>query len=126
MKSNYKNFGICLLILIFLMIGCDGASRITGHVYDSNNKPLENATVKFEAIDKGKPEESYQSTQQTDKQGKFDSMFMHAPFAGIPLRLTVSRSGYKTYQIEFTSDEAQRKLENKEEFIIVLEKSDLH
>lgn len=92
-----------------------------GFVYDAENKPIQNVTVKFEQVKKGEPKESYQSIQQTDKNGRFDAGFTHAPF-DVELKLTVSKAGYKTYESQFSSSEAQKKLENKEEYRIVLEK----
>ena len=120
-KENLVNFLMCLAVLIFLILGCDGGSRVNGFVYDTENKPIENATVKFESVRKGEPEESYQSIEQTDKNGRFECGFMHAPFE-VQLKLTVSKAGYILYESQFSSREAQKKLENKEEYRIVLEK----
>jgi hypothetical protein len=120
-KENIINLLICLAILFFFILACDGGSRVRGFVYDSENKPIQNAIVKFESVRKGEPEESYQSIEQTDKNGRFDCRFTHSPFE-TQLKLTVSKVGYKTYEIRFSSSEAQKKLENKEEYRIVLEK----
>jgi hypothetical protein len=120
-KENLINLLICLAVLVFFILACDGGSRIRGYVYDTENKPIENATVKFEAVEKGELKESYQSIHQTDKNGKFDCMFTHAPFE-TQLKLTVSKPGYKTYESQFSSREAYKKLENNEEYRIILQK----
>ena len=118
-KENYINLLVCLSVLVFLTIACDGMSSVKGYVYDTNNKPLVNATVKFEAVEKGQPEESYRRVSQTDKAGKFDTGFTHAPF-NTDLKLTASKEGYKTYESKFTSREAAEKQKKGEEYKIVL------
>jgi len=122
-KENYRNCLLSLLIATFLVIACDGGSRIKGQVYDSEDKPIENATVKFEAIDKGELKESYQCIGRTAKDGKFDCGFLHSPF-NIQLKLTVSKEGYKIHETEFSSREASKKLKSNEEYQIVLEKDE--
>jgi hypothetical protein len=47
---------------------------------------------------------------------------MHSSFTSTPLRLTVTKEGYKTYQVEFTIGEAHQKSENKEQLKVILEK----
>jgi hypothetical protein len=106
------------LIFLLLVLGCDGTSHISGDVYDSENRPIKEALVKFsERLD-----ERHLCEVKTSSDGSFGCGLMHAPFSGIRLRITVVKTGYKTSQIEFTSDEAKRKLESKEKFRIVLER----
>ena len=119
MKKNYKNLFICILTCIFLILGCDGGSRIVGNVYDTENKPIENAEIKFEQIEKGETKESYQCSTKTDKDGKFGCGFTHAP-KKVQLKLTVSKNGYKTYETEFSSIEAKEKMGNGSGFKIIL------
>lgn len=118
MNRNHFSLVTCSLIFLSVILGCDGMSHISGEVYDSEDRPIKEAFVKFSE----RPDESHSCEVKTSSEGSFSCGLMHAPFSGIPLRITVAKAGYKTSQIEFTSDDAQRKLESKERFRIVLEK----
>lgn len=126
MSRNHVSLAICSLILLLLILGCDGASHISGEVYDSENHPIQGASVKFSAPRDQRfseqPDESNSCEVKTGIGGSFGCGLTHAPMSGIPLRLTVSKTGYKTYQADFTSDDAHRKMESNEKFSIVLEK----
>jgi hypothetical protein len=122
MKNNYLNSVLCLAVLLFLMLGCSAGSRVNGHVYDADNRPIEDATVKFEQVGDFHGDTTHQSIHQTWSDGGFGCEFLHAAFFDVPLRLTVSKNGYKTYQIEFTSGDAYKKQKNNEEFPVILEK----
>jgi hypothetical protein len=122
MKNNHKNLAPCLMILSFLLLGCSAGSQIAGHVYDSNNVPVANATVKFEQVGNFGGDTSHQCIQQSWTDGKFGCGFLHAAFFSAPLKLTISKDGYKTYQLDLTSDEVQKKTRDKEEYSVVLEK----
>jgi hypothetical protein len=122
MKKYYASLGLCLLISCFLMVGCMAGSRVNGHVYDADNMPIENATVKFEQVGDFHGDTTKQSVHQTWSDGGFGCEFLHAAFFDVPLRITVSKEGYKTYQTDFSSADAHKKLQNKEEFKIILEK----
>ena len=119
--NNYKNFLTCLIAFTFLILACDGGSKIIGNIYDSENKPIENAEVKFEQIKKGDPEAAYQCLTKTDKDGKFGCSFLHAPWK-VELKLTVSKNGFKTYETEFSSTEANEEMGNGEGYKIILER----
>ena len=121
MKTNDKNLFVVLLILLSLVLGCDGFSQVHGHVFDKNDKPIVGASVVFEQVETGKKSDFVHRKSETDVSGGFNDGLTHAPFSGIPLRLTVSKPGYKTLQQDFTSDDVHKKMENKEEFRIVLE-----
>jgi hypothetical protein len=122
MKRNCENLVLSLLIFLCLMIGCSAGSRVNGHVVDTDNLPIENATVKFEQVGDFHGDTTHQSIHQTWVDGGFGCEFLHAGFFEVPLRITVTKEGYKPYQIDFTSGEAHKKLQNKEEFRVVLEK----
>lgn len=122
MKRNRENLVLCLLILTLLLMGCSAGSRVNGHVYDTDNMPIENATVKFEQVGDFHGDTTHQSIHQTWSDGGFGCEFLHAAFFDVPLRITVSKEGYKPYQVDFTSSDAHKKLQNNEEFRIVLEK----
>lgn len=109
-------------MLIFIGIACDGNSRINGVLRDKEGKPVAEATIRFEVVEKGDPKESYEDFLKTDGKGVFHTSLMHAPFSGVRLRLTVFKEGFKASVIEFTSDEARRKLDANEGFDIILEK----
>ena len=93
-----------------------------GQINDSGGKPINDATVKFEVISKGQPEEAYIQTVQSDKNGRFSSLILHSPYESVGLRLTISKIGYRQYIYDFTSTEAREKLEKHDEFNITLEK----
>jgi hypothetical protein len=122
MRKNCQNLLFALLALILLTLGCDGGSKVVGHVYDADNKPVENASVRFERIEKGKPESAYKCESKTDNSGKFSCGFVHEPFE-VKLKLIVSKDGYKTYDTQFTSGEAREKADNGGGFRIVLERA---
>jgi hypothetical protein len=104
-----KNFGCLILIVIaalVLLAACDAQSRVTGHVYDSNGRPLANATVKFEVV---------------DISGRFVLWVPHGPMK-VSLRLTVIKEGYVTFTKDLTSNEAQRMREENYEQSVTLRK----
>jgi hypothetical protein len=122
MKNNCTNFLLCFVILLFLMLGCSAGSRVNGHVSDAKGQPIENATVRFEQVGDFHGDTSHECIHQTWSDGSFGCEFLHAAFFDVPLKLTVSKNGYKTYQIEFTSGDAHKKQKNNEEFSVILEK----
>jgi hypothetical protein len=122
MKNNHVNLVLCLLILTLLLMGCSAGTHVAGHVYDADNNPVQNATVKFEQVGNFSGDTSHQCIQQTWVDGKFRCGFLHAAFFAVPLRITVTKEGYKPSLTDFTSDEAHKKSKDQEEFTIVLEK----
>ncbi len=128
MSRNNISLAICSLILLLLILACDGTLHISGEVYDSENHSLKDASVRFSAPRDQRfseqPDESNSCEVKTGVDGSFGCGLTHAPFSGVPLRLMVSKTGYKTYQADFTSDDAHRKMELNEKFRIVLEKDE--
>ncbi len=98
---------IAILILIGVCLACDGTSRIGGRVVDASGRPVENASVLFEAVEKGQPEGYYQCTARTSADGTFGCGFVHAP-RNVKLRLTIEKEGYTTYIRELYSGELER------------------
>jgi hypothetical protein len=101
---KHRNAIIVFLILIGASLACDGGSRIGGTVVDTGGRPVENASVLFEAVEKGEPRESYQCTARTSVDGIFGCGFVHAPW-NVRLRLTVEKEGYTTYVRELNSSD---------------------
>jgi hypothetical protein len=120
MSRSSKNLAFVASILIFLAIACDGGSRISGHVYDPHERPISNANVLFEAVEKGSPAESYQDESTSDESGRFHAGFTHAPY-DVRLRLTVTKTGYKPYVSEFKASDAAKMNEDKHELIVIME-----
>lgn len=118
MTNNRDNLALVLLIFAVVNIACDGFSTVHGHVSDPIGRPVAGAVVKLEEVGY---EQKYGCKTETDREGAFECGLVHAPLS-IPLRLSVAQTGFKIYQTEFTSDDAHKKLEAKEEFKILLEK----
>lgn len=118
--NNFKNMLICLTVFILFSIACDGGSKVVGSIYDSENKPVENAEVKFEQIEKGEPKTAYECATKTDKDGKFGCSFLHAP-REVQLKLTIYKLGYKKYESQFSSKTAAEKMDNGMSLKVVLE-----
>ena len=123
MKANRSSLILVAIVLTAFVLGCDGASHISGHVYDSNDKPVNNAKILFEdaASEKSDHPEYYQYRTETNGEGRFNAGIMHAPF-DIKLRLTVTKEGFRTYVTEFYSSDAHKMVDDKHELSIVLEK----
>ena len=101
---NNETSLIAVLILVLACLACDGASRIGGRVVDAEGRPINDASVLFEAVEKGEPERSYQCEARTASDGLFGCGFVHAPW-NIRLRLTIGKEGYNTYTREFSAKE---------------------
>ena len=112
---------IAVLTLMVVCLGCDGASRVGGTVVDANGRPIENASVLFEAVEKGDPKDAYQCTVKTSPQGTFGCGFVHAP-RNVKLRLTIEKEGYAIYARElYSSDFAKSPGGNIGSQVITLE-----
>src|SRR5947207_12567826 len=98
--GNRAQSTICLGLLI-LIAGCDGATHREGRVVDSNDKPIDGVTVRLFA-----PEASRDVSRTTDTSGNYSVGFTHAP-SSIPLVVTATKEGYKTYRKEFKSGESK-------------------
>ena len=97
-----------LLITVFIIgvvgTACDGMSRVGGRVVDAEGRSLENASVLFEAIQKGEPKAAYECTVNTSVDGTFGCGIVHAP-RNVKLRLTVDKDGYAKYIRELYSND---------------------
>ncbi len=80
------------------MTACDGGAITIGYVLDSDNQPITNALVKVEVVKTAGEKENYQCEVKTDKDGKFNCVFLH-PLVTVQLRMTISKQGYKTYEV---------------------------
>lgn len=101
---NKDGFLFGMLFLIAVCLACDGSSRIGGRVVDPEGKPIENALVLFETIDKGEPREAYQCETRTSAEGVFGCGLVHQPWE-TRLRLTITKAGYNKYVRELSSGE---------------------
>ncbi len=86
MNRNHFSLVICSLIFVSVILGCDGMSHVSGEVYDSENWPIKEASVKFSAGH----DEKYPCEIKTSVDGSFNCGLTHAPFSGVPLHITVS------------------------------------
>jgi hypothetical protein len=67
-----------------MFVPCDRRVHVSGHVFDSQHKPIGHAKVEF-----------YGSTQETDERGCF---YFGGLLAAPGFNVTVSKSGYKPYR----------------------------
>jgi hypothetical protein len=72
------------------------AAPISGRVVDEQGRPVVGAKVQL--AEKGSPEGSRSAA--TDENGDFMVYMMHAPMS-VPLRMEVSKEGYRTHWEEF-------------------------
>ena len=116
-----KNLLTTILLLIAVCLACDGGSRIGGRIVDTNGRPIKDALVLFEAVEKGEPADSYRCKVRTSADGYFGCGFVHAPW-NIKLRLSVTKEGYNTYMRElYSKDVASSNGGNMGSQIITLE-----
>jgi len=122
MSDNYLHVLLVGAILLIVASGCDGFSRISGHVYDMNDQPIADAKILFEDADAERAEhpEFFQARTETDTNGRFRTGITHAPF-NITLRLTVTKDGFRPYVTEFSASDARRMVTDKHELMIVME-----
>jgi hypothetical protein len=104
---NKEGFVVGMSFLIAVCLACDGASRIGGRVVDHDGKPIENASVLFETIEKGEPAEAYQCETRTSTDGVFGCGLVHQPWE-TRLRLTITKAGYNKYVRELSSGEVAK------------------
>ena len=104
---NKEGFLVGILFLIAVCLACDGSSRIGGRVVDHEGKPIENASVLFETIDKGEPPEGYQCETKTSAEGFFGCGLVHQPWETL-LRLTITKTGYNKHVSELSSGEVAK------------------
>lgn len=86
------------LIVIFASGGCDGYTRLSGHVLDPVGVPIADATVSLAEADNL----DERNESMTGADGAFSVDLTHAPMT-FPLVLSVSKPGYHTHRKEITS-----------------------
>lgn len=122
MKKKSGKFCIFLIFLLALtQFSCDAWSSVVGRVYDSQNNPIENATVQLLIIGVKENKEIYRRTVRTDKNGKFEVSVGHGVF-NVDLSLIAAKDGYKISETEFTAKDIQKNKEQYDDYKIVLEK----
>lgn len=85
-KSLCLSLFACMSCILF---GCDGSSRVSGHIVDGNGVPIDGATVTlFQGDDQVGIEHA------SDAEGDFAAGGMHAP-SSTPLEFHVKKKGYK-------------------------------
>lgn len=110
---------LCLLLLLTLMqTSCDNWENVWGHVYDSQNKPIENVTVECSLIDSGRKE-----TVKTDKDGKFMAQLTFGGgFFSPSVKVIATKEGYKRYETQYKVKQIENNSQNH--LTIVLEKAE--
>lgn len=94
---------VAIFLLLFCVLACDGFTHLKGKVLDKDGKPVEGAFVEMKNVSGGHKDET-----RTEADGSFSVGFTHAPL-NIDLILTVSKGGYKTFEIRFKSSEARER-----------------
>ena len=97
-----------LVLLCFtLLTSCDGGVGVSGRVLDEHGKPIKGAKVVL--ISRG-----YRDEWITRDDGSYDVGMIHEPRTPYG-SLTVSKEGYDTYQLQYTSRE---ELGNKRDVVL--------
>ena len=90
-----------LPLALALVCACDGGSQLTGEVRDPAGNPVPEATVTLAAVYNDTQIDSV--TEPTGAVGGFSVHILHSPFGSQPLRLSVRKAGYRSYDLEFTA-----------------------
>jgi hypothetical protein len=78
--------------------GCDGYTRVKGHVLDPSGKPIVGAVVNLIRQNGDTARTKLNTcTSKTDEQGKFDVGTTHAPSKTVPFTFEVSKEGFVTH-----------------------------
>jgi uncharacterized GH25 family protein len=96
---NRKSILVASMIsaCVIFLAGCDGGVQVKGRILDERGKPVKEARILLES--RG---ESHQTESRED--GSYDVGVMHAPVTPKG-KLTVSKKGYETYELQFNSRE---------------------
>lgn len=93
--SNQKSFAAVVLVFLLIVLGCDGATRVTGNITDEDGKPIADALIVLE-VDGRKDE------RRSNAAGFYEVGLTHAPFKS-KAKLSVSKTGYQSFEQEFES-----------------------
>src|SRR4051812_20252999 len=118
MSAGRGNLLIIAIILGLSCLACDGFSRISGHVYDEQDKPIAGVSVSFESVVKGDPASSYQESTQTNQSGRFSLGFVDSPFEH-KLILSARKEGYKPFAMEKMYSEIVQMMKDQHEVKVV-------
>ena len=94
---NRINVFLIFLIFLFVVLGCDGFTSVSGKILDENGKPIKDAKVILEVGD-------LKADSITKEDGYYDVATTHAPVKVSP-KITVIKEGYQTYEQTFESPE---------------------
>ena len=117
-KYHRYGVGVALYCLLFAS-GCDGHTRIRGHVTTIEGKPIAGATILLQAEG---PEDEFalpkeRDTAMTDEHGRYSLDITHAP-RRFQFDFVVSKEGYSQHREQITSNTWE------EDYTVVLELED--
>ncbi len=94
--------GFWILVLGLVLVACDGHTSVRGVVSGVNGHPLAGATIHLTPVDGRGPN----GEARSGSDGSYYVGMMHAPSWMVMLHLTVSKSGYRTFDKEFRANKS--------------------
>lgn len=94
LTQHQRSWITTVILLSAILSACDARTSARGTVVDADGKPVAGAEVRLVSLKSGRSD-----VTQTDAEGAFICGITHGPAAG-KFQLSVSKSGYKTYQKE--------------------------
>ena len=85
------------ILLILILIACDGGTLLKGVVKDSSGVPIEGAKVTLVEVSANRSR-----TMETGSDGRYTVGMTHAPSA-VTLKLIVEKEGYTRFEKQFSS-----------------------
>lgn len=102
-ESIKKSFVLWLVFFALFFSACEAATQVRGQVKDSAGKQLENVTVVMETNgNSSNGELKKKDEQKTKPDGTYN--FVAITGAATEVRLTFTREGYKTQQLNVSAN----------------------
>lgn len=103
--SSYSRIVAPLVVLLFLLatLGCDGGTRVEGHVRDKGGTYLSDVSVTLFVGERSR-------TVRTDADGRYRISMMHSPF-NVQEKMRFEKPGYLQHRITFMSHDGVHELD---------------
>ena len=101
--AAYSRPGSLLVVLLWVLLGCDGGTRVEGRVRDRSGTYLPAVLVTLTVGERNRG-------ARTDGDGRYRISMMHSPF-DVEERLRFEKSGYLEHQIHFMSHDGLQELD---------------
>jgi hypothetical protein len=103
--SSHSRVVALLVVLVFVLgtLGCDGGTRVEGHVRDKGGTYLSDVSVTLFVGERSR-------TVRTDVDGRYRISMLHSPF-NVKEKMRFEKPGYLEHKITFMSHDGVHELE---------------